>query len=91
MPIEKRNAPTMEQVASERRELELRYEMSTETFLKYGCDNKTVDEDDAMQWEYLNEQMEVLQAAAVEKLYAVPVRGQVTLSNNCFDPELLAA
>ena len=91
MSVQKRNAPTIEEVARARREFEIRYEMDTETFLQQGCDDGVVDEDDAMQWEYLSEQLEVLRAAAVVHMYSLPSRGSETLSNNRFDPELLAA
>jgi hypothetical protein len=92
MPIQRRSAPTLEGVARQIKAFEIRYNMDTEAFLEQGCDGSAVDEDDAMQWEYLHEQLVVLREAAVETLYAAQLEGRETLLQNVDTaPELLAA
>lgn len=91
MPIQRGSVPTIEGVARQIKALEIRYGMDTEAFLEESC-AISVDEDDAMQWEYLHHQLLALRQAAVQTLYAVQFSGRETLLKNMdSDPELLAA
>jgi len=57
MPIKRRNIPTIEGVTRQMQAFEFRYSITTDEFLRQdGLDNR-VDEDDAIQWQYLREQL----------------------------------
>jgi len=92
MPIKRRNIPTIEGVTRQMQAFEFRYSITTDEFLRQdGLDNR-VDEDDAIQWQYLREQLSALQDAAIERLYsALPKGNEVRLKNCENSSELLAA
>lgn len=92
MPIKRRVIPTIEGVTSDMQAFEFRYKITTEEFLRQDCHGGPVDEDDAMQWRYLREQLSALKDAALESLYAAPSRGHAVELRNCENSsELLAA
>jgi hypothetical protein len=90
MPIQGRSTPTLTGVARQIRSFEVLYGIDTAVFIRNDEQSCNVDEDDAMQWFYLIEQLSALQEAAVGTLYsAVYDRGPLQNSEN--SPELLAA
>ena len=92
MQIKRRTAPTIEGVARRIKAFELRYQISTDDFLRQDLSESTVCEDDAMEWRYLREQYSALQDAALERLYsALPTGNQARLKNCENSSELLAA
>lgn len=71
---------------------EFRYSISTGEFLRQDFAKSPVDEDDAMQWRYLQEQLSALQEAAIERLYSALPKGHEVRLKNCENSsELLAA
>lgn len=92
MPIKRRTIPTIESVTRQMQAFEARYGIATGEFLRLDAAECRVDEDDAMQWLYLREQLSALQEAAVERLYAALPRGSGARLKNCENSsELLAA
>ena len=92
MPIKKRSFPTIEGVTRQMQAFEFRYSISTEEFLRQEFAEFSVNEDDAMQWHYLREQLSALQDASIERLYSAFPTGSNARLKNCEDSsELLAA
>ena len=77
MPIKKRSFPTIEGVTRQMQAFEFRYSISTEEFLRQEFAEFSVNEDDAMQWHYLREQLSALQDASIERLYSAKQREAV--------------
>jgi len=92
MPIKKRSVPTIESVTRQMQVFEFRYRISTEEFLRQDFAECPVNEDDAMQWHYLREQLSALQDAGIERLYSAFPTGSGARLKNCENSsELLAA
>lgn len=92
MQIKRRSMPTIEGVTRQIQAFEFRYSISTEEFLRKDFAECPVNEDDAMQWRYLREQLSALKDAAVERLYsALPTGSKARLKNSENSSELLAA
>jgi len=72
MPIQRRSTPTIAGVARHIVAFETRYALDSRVFLARDSRSSHVDEDDAMQWSYLCEQLKVLREDALEVLYSVP-------------------
>lgn len=66
MPIQRRSAPTIAGVAGKIAEFENMYELDTKVFLVRDSRSAHVDEDDAMEWAYLHEQLCALREDALE-------------------------
>jgi len=92
MQIKRRTLPTIEDVTRQMEAFEFRYSISTDDFLRQSSPEIRVNEDDAMQWRYLREQLSALQEAAVERLYSTMPKGSEARLRNCENSsELLAA
>lgn len=90
MQIKRRSTPTIEGVSRQLREYQLRYQISTDDFLRQDSSESTVSEDDAMQWHYLCEQLSALQGAAIKRLYATYPTGREARLKNSDDSSNLA-
>ena len=90
MTILRRSAPTLTGVARQLAAFERQYSISTADFTADDERSNDVDEDDAMQWMYLLEQLSALQEAAVGRLYSA-VSFREPLRNEENSPELLVA
>jgi len=90
MSVQRHSTPTLAGVARQIKALEVQYSMSSAEFVRNDDRNCGVDEDDAMQWLYLIEQLSALQEAAVGTLYS-SVYDSSPLQNSESSPELLAA
>lgn len=90
MPVQRRSTPTLAGVARQIKAFEVQYCMSSAEFVGNEDRAYSVDEDDAMQWLYLIEQLSALQEAAVGTLYST-VYDSGPLQNSESSPELLAA
>jgi hypothetical protein len=66
MPTQIRNAPTIAEVTRKIAEFEDMYGLSTEVFVTHDSLSANVDEDDAMEWNYLHEQLCALREDALE-------------------------
>jgi hypothetical protein len=92
MPIMRRTIPTIEGVTRQIQVLEMRYSITSDEFLRQDFAECRVNEDDAMQWHYLREQLSALQEAAVGRLYSALPKGNGARLSNCENSsELLAA
>jgi hypothetical protein len=92
MQIKRRSMPTLEGVTREMQAFEFHYRITTDQFLREEFSESIVNEDDAMQWHYLREQLSALQEAAVERLYSAFPTGSSARLKNCENSsELLAA
>ena len=90
MPIQRRSAPTLDEVARQIKVFESRYEINTETFKLNDNRSSHVDEDDGMEWFYLIHQLNALTEAAVGRLYSTGYASG-PLQNHENSTELLAA
>jgi hypothetical protein len=90
MSIQRRSAPTIAGVARQIAAFEAAYDLDTKVFLIRDFRSCNVDEDDAMEWSYLCDQLRVLREDALESMYAAG-EDQVRLENFDDCPELLAA
>jgi hypothetical protein len=92
MQIKRRTIPTIEGVTRKMKAFEFRYRITTDEFLRTDTPECSVDEDDAMEWRYLREQLSALQEAAIERLYSESPTGRNARLTNCENSsELLAA
>ncbi len=92
MQINRRSMPTIEGITREMQAFEFRYRITTDEFLRAESSEVVVNEDDAMQWHYLHEQLSALQEAQVERLYSAFPTGRDARLKNCdYSSELLAA
>lgn len=85
-----RNTPTIESVTREIEAFEHRYGVDTEELVRLEGRIEAVSSDDAVDWLFLNEQLQVLRELAVESLYAGTAE-PVLLTNSYCEPERLAA
>lgn len=90
MTIQRREAPTLESVVQKIADFEHRYRIETAVFTLNDHRSNHVDEDDAMEWLYLIEQVCALADSAVGSLYATASVGRL-LDNVEDSSELLVA
>jgi len=92
MQIKRRSLPTIVDVTRQMEAFELRYSISTGEFLRQDFAESRVNEDDAMRWRYLHEQLSALHEAAIERMYSTLPKGSEARLKNCENSsELLAA
>lgn len=89
MQIKRRNPPTIEGVTRKMQAFEFRYHITTEEFLRTDSPESSINEDDAMEWRYLREQLSALQEDAIEQRYRAGHNAPLTNCEN--SSELLAA
>jgi hypothetical protein len=90
MPIQRGPMPTLKGVKDQIEELEVRYGIATEDFVRQEGRVAEVDSDDGVEWLYLVEQARVLSEAAVEMMYS-PQCKTGPLTNEPCSPDKLAA
>jgi hypothetical protein len=81
MSIQHLAPPTIDEVEHALRALETQYGITTPAFIEVEGRVPNVDEDDAVEWDYLVEQLRCLREVEVKFSYS-RIKGETTLMNN---------
>ena len=81
MSVQQIAPPTIDEIERALRAFETQYRISTPAFIEADGRISDVDEDDAVEWAYLVEQLQCLREVEVRFSYS-RIKGETTLQNN---------
>jgi hypothetical protein len=90
MPVQQLAPPTLNEISQETARFEERFGVSTAEFLANENALPEIDEDDAVEWLYLAEQLKALQQVAAASPYARNEVGKALKNSLCVMDRLAA-